>query len=266
MTDELLNRKTYRTDIGPMCMSQNEHARYLALRAEETPRAKAARLKPYRLVKAVVFDMDGVIFDSERLVLKSWKMVADRENIPEIEETVRKCLGTNREVSRRIFLEAYGEDFPYDTLKQEAAGIYHRMADGGKLPLMRGVRELLGFLREEKRKIALASSTREEVVVAELRDAGLLEFFDEVVCGDMLQRSKPEPDIYLMACERIGVDPKEAYAVEDSYNGIRSAYAAGMHPVMVPDMMPPTEEMEEKSEIILTSLEELQDYFRVLFA
>ena len=266
MTDELLNRKTYRTDIGPMCMSQNEHARYLALRAEETPRAKATRLKPYRLVKAVVFDMDGVIFDSERLVLKSWKMVADRENIPEIEETVRKCLGTNREVSRRIFLEAYGEDFPYDTLKQEAAGIYHRMADGGKLPLMRGVRELLGFLREEKRKIALASSTREEVVVAELRDAGLLEFFDEVVCGDMLQRSKPEPDIYLMACERIGVDPKEAYAVEDSYNGIRSAYAAGMHPVMVPDMMPPTEEMEEKSEIILTSLEDLQDYFRVLFS
>ena len=80
------------------------------------------------------------------------------------------------------------------------------------------------------------------------------------VCGDMLKKSKPEPDIYFMACERLGVVPEESYAIEDSYNGIRAAYRAGMKAVMVPDLADPTPEMEEKSSVILGNLIEVKEW------
>ena len=78
--------------------------------------------------------------------------------------------------------------------------------------------------------------------------------------GDQLKRSKPEPDIYLMTCEKLGVNPGQAYAIEDSYNGIRSSYSAGMKPIMVPDMLPATEEMLQKSIVVLDDLLLVKDY------
>ena len=104
--------------------------------------------------------------------------------------------------------------------------------------------------------MALASSTRREVVLQELTDAGIIDYFDEVICGDMVTRSKPAPDIFLRACEETGVSPDRAYAIEDSYNGIRSAAAGGLRPIMVPDLMPPTEEMRRLSEAVLKDLHE----------
>ena len=89
---------------------------------------------------------------------------------------------------------------------------------------------------------------------------GLTGYFDVVIGGDLLKRSKPEPDIYLMACRELGVEPGQAYAIEDSYNGIRSAHAAGMHPIMVPDLMPPTDEMRQKSVVICADLYETKKF------
>ena len=96
----------------------------------------------------------------------------------------------------------------------------------------------------------------------ELEEGGLLSYFDEIVCGDMVSRSKPEPDIYLEACRRLQERPEDCYAIEDSYNGIRSAKRAGMHPIMVPDQAAPTEEMEELADSILPSLHEVQQVHR----
>ena len=124
-----------------------------------------------------------------------------------------------------------------------------------------GVRELLSYLKKNSIPIALASSTRLEVVTQELKQAGLYEYFGVVMGGDQLKRSKPEPDIYLMTCEKLGVRPICTYAIEDSYNGIRSAYSAGMKPIMVPDMLPPTEEMREKSVVVLDDLLQVRDWF-----
>ena len=112
----------------------------------------------------------------------------------------------------------------------------------------------------ENIKTAVASSTRRELVTRELKEGGLLSYFDEIVCGDMVKRSKPEPDIYLEACRRLQERSEDCYAIEDSYNGIRSAKRAGMHPIMVPDQAAPTEEMEELADCILTSLYEVQQY------
>lgn len=213
-------------------------------------------------LKAVVFDMDGVIFDSERKVVECWIEIAAKYGIKDIEKLCRMCLGTNSAETRRLALEFYGDDFPYDERKAEQSALYHERYDGGRLPMKVGVKELLEFLKEKGLKIALASSTRRVVVENQLRDAGILPYFDKVVCGDMVSHSKPHPEIFLKACEELSVEPECAIAIEDSYNGIRSAHAAGMRPIMVPDMAEPNEEMERLAEVILPSLLEVREYIK----
>ncbi len=139
--------------------------------------------------------------------------------------------------------------------------MFHEIADRGELPVKKGVRELLEYLRTSGIPTAVASSTRLEVVAKELKLAGLYDYFQVVMGGDQLKRSRPESDIYLMTWEKMGVDPKYAYAIEDSYNGIRSAYSAGMKPIMVPDLLVPTEEMEEKSVVVLEDLHKVREWF-----
>ena len=211
--------------------------------------------------EAVVFDMDGVIFDSENLVIRCWQEVAEKYGIPNIEEACHECLGINATLTKELMLRRYGEDFPYDDYKREMSALFHEQAAGGKLLQKPGVRELLTYLKEHHVKIALASSTRREVVMRELEEGGLLPYFDRVICGDMVDKSKPEPDIFLKACESLGVNPANAFAVEDSYNGIRAAYRAGMKPIMVPDLSEPTAEMEELAYCILPSLVEVREFF-----
>ena len=201
---------------------------------------------------AVVFDMDGVIFDSEKAVMDCWLELAAKYNIPNIEEPYLACTGTNDAKTREIMLNAYGPDFPYDEYAKEASKMYHEKYDGGRLPMKHGVFKILNYLKDNNKKIALASSTRRETVVNQLRDAGILDYFDEIVTGDMVKRSKPAPDIFLLACEKIGVKPSRAFAVEDSYNGIRSAHAGGLKPIMVPDLLPANGEMKDLSIVVRT--------------
>ncbi len=210
-------------------------------------------------MKAVVFDMDGVIFDTEWLVLEGWADTGKRHGIEGTDEVCRKCLGTTYEVSRQIFLDHYGADFPYETYKEEMRAYFYHAIEK-EVPLKPGIREILEYLKKNGLRIGLASSTRREAVLSELDQDGLTGYFDVVIGGDLLKRSKPEPDIYLMACRELGVEPGQAYAIEDSYNGIRSAHAAGMHPIMVPDLMPPTDEMRQKSVVICADLYETKKF------
>jgi HAD superfamily hydrolase (TIGR01509 family) len=211
---------------------------------------------------AVVFDMDGIIFDSERAVLESWYVVADRHDLGDITEAFLACTGVNDKETKEIMLRRFGEDFPYDEYSKEASVIFHEKYDGGKLPMKIGVKEILTFLKDSGKKIALASSTRRPVVEAELRDAGVLEFFDELVTGDVVKRSKPDPEIYLLACEKIGVAPERCYAIEDSYNGVRSASGGGLKAIMVPDLLPANDEMKELTESVQESLLDVIEYLK----
>ena len=203
---------------------------------------------------------EAVIFDSERLVLEGWQEIAAKYGIEGIEEVLPRCLGVNAQATREIFREYYGQEFPYDEYKKEASALFHSRYGNGRLPLKPGVRELLSYLKEEGCLVGLASSTRQGIVEQEIRDAGLMPYFDNLVCGDMLKRSKPEPDIYLKACENLKVEPRMAVAVEDSYNGIRSAKRAGMVPVMVPDMVQPDEEMKSLAHVICQDLFEVKKW------
>lgn len=213
-------------------------------------------------INTVIFDMDGVIFDSEILVLSSWKEVAGRHGIQDVEKVCHECLGTNSAVSKQIFLRHYGQDFPYDEYKAEMAEVFFAHASDGKLAKKQGVEELLKYLKDKGFKVGIASSTREKIVRRQISEGGLLEYFDQIVGGDMVKHSKPEPDIFLEACGRLESKPENCYVIEDSYNGIRAAHTAGMHPIMVPDLMEPTEEMKSLAEQILGSLCAVQEFLQ----
>ena len=188
-------------------------------------------------VQAVIFDMDGVIFDSERLVIECWQVIAEKHNISDIVEICMRVQGNNRQETGKRFREKYGEDFPYETYKKEVTALFRERYGEGRLPLKPGVAEILQELKQRGVPLALASST-------------------------MAPRSKPEPDIFLAAAAALGAVPANCYVLEDSFNGIRAAHRAGMHPIMVPDMQQPDDEMRRLAEVIVENLPEAMDYLR----
>ena len=123
------------------------------------------------------------------------------------------------------------------------------------------MKKILPYLQQAGYEIGLASSSKYESVINHLKRAEIIDYFSVIVTGDMIEHSKPKPDIYLLACRKLGVEPGEAYAVEDSPNGIRSAHAAGMKPIMVPDMVQPDAEMERLSFLIFEDLIQVMKYF-----
>ena len=214
--------------------------------------------------QAVVFDMDGVIFDTERLVIEFWKEVAKKHNIPNVEHTCIQCLGTNRVRTREIFLENYGADFPFDLYRAEVTELFNTHYKGVPLPTKPGIRELLNYLQEQDIKVGLASSTAQHLVRDEIGTAGLLPYFQTLVCGDMVEHSKPAPDIFLKACEILNADPTKSIAIEDSFNGIRSAHCAGMTPIMVPDQVQPTDEIRTLAFHVMPSLLDVLNWLKTL--
>lgn len=208
----------------------------------------------------IVFDMDGVIFDSERLIAQCWQQVGAELEMEGVLDTFLRCVGTTESNTQRVFQERY-PDLPYAQFQKRCAERFFGFIQQEGMPLKPGARALLQRLREADWSIGLASSTRMELVKAELEGVGLWHYFDQVITGDLLERSKPAPDIYRMACRALGVWPERAWAVEDSYNGIRAAASAGMRAIMVPDLLPPTPEMEQLSTAILPDLDAVGRYF-----
>ncbi len=207
-------------------------------------------------IPAVIFDMDGVIFDTERAIIGCWKTLSETVDLPEIEKVCTECIGTTREMTRSIMLRHYGDDFPYDELTARASSIFRQRYSGADLPVKKGAEHILRRFRAAGMKMALASSTRSDTVKRELADTGLIGYFDVIIGGEMAARSKPAPDIFLMAANKLASErpASDFYVIEDSYNGIRAAHAAGMHPVMVPDILQPDEEIRSLAEVILPDL------------
>lgn len=212
-----------------------------------------------RTAKAVLFDMDGVIFDSERALLGIWQELAEAWQIPEIEAVFRRCIGSNLSRTERIFREACPK-LDFAEFDRAAKTRFRERYGQGRLPVKDGARELLQALMERAVPLALASSTGRETVVRELSEAGLLLCFQALVCGDEVRRSKPDPEIFLRAAEKLAVLPEDCFVIEDSFNGIRAAHAAGMRPLMVPDLVPPDGEMERMAERVFPSLRDIQAY------
>ena len=156
----------------------------------------------------------------------------------------------------------YGPDVPYDELNEKKRALFKQLFDTGLVAVKPGTRELLAYLKDNGIKTALASSTSSASVLREIVGAGLEKYFDQIVCGDMVERSKPAPDIWLEALRRLGVDAADAAAIEDSFNGVRSAKAAGLYTIMVPDLVQPDDEIRALADQVFPSLKEVLEFIR----
>lgn len=207
-------------------------------------------------IKAVIFDMDGVLLDSETVSWKTWEIAAQEYGLKDIKIANSKCMGTNKTDTYAILHSIYGKDFPAEQFLARTSELFYEIEKESGISLMPYAKESLEYL-SKKYTIALASSTRKEAVFRQMKNTGLFDFFKTITTGDMVIHSKPAPEIYLLALNSINVTEKEAVAIEDSPNGIKSAYNAGLRTIMIPDKIQPDDEIKNKAWKIIPSLKEI---------
>ncbi len=223
------------------------------------PQAVEEIIRQYSLyrpaLKAVIFDMDGTLIDTENQFLSEW-MAADGSHDPYLREVLTSVTGTTREMTEQIILEKMGPSYPYARIRAAVDDALEYKRTHGMLPLKPGAEEMLKTLTERGIRVALASSTRRSLVEQEMKTVGLYDYFDLIVCGNEVARGKPAPDIFLAAAEKLHLKPDECMVVEDSFNGIRASRAAGMRTLMVPDLKQPDDEIRAMCDWICPSLHE----------
>ena len=196
------------------------------------------------MIEAIVFDMDGLLFDSERIVQRSWEEAGNQLGLEHMGETIYHTLGMNLAGRNHYFRNTIAKDFPCEEFAKQARIWFYKIVNEEGLPMKNGARELLEYGKANGYRMAIATSSRREYALKNLKAAKIYDFFDAGVFGDMVQHAKPDPEIYLKACDSIGAAPANCIALEDAPAGIRAAYAAGMKPIMRPDLVAPTPEIE----------------------
>ena len=193
-------------------------------------------------MNTILFDMDGTLFDTEKHYQWAWrKAIADAGYELDASEVLKlRSLGAPYNVAQ--FQEWFGEEVDYRAIRQERVDLMKDML-AHEIPLKPQVPQTLEKLRQMGYSMAVVTATAQEQAVSNLKLAGLLPFFDHVISASMVKRGKPSPDVYLYACEVLGVQPENCYAVEDSPNGVMSAHAAGCRTIMIPDLSQPDAEL-----------------------
>ncbi len=209
----------------------------------------------------VIFDMDGLMFDTEKVVIKAWDYAGEKIGVGKAGFMVYKTLGMNRAASNNVWKEEFGDRYSEEGLRKYTKEFLKKYYDENTVPVKKGLYVLLDFLKSKQCKMAVASSSARHEVEKYLKDTGVKDYFLDIVCGDMIENSKPEPDIYLKACELIGEEPENCYALEDSKNGLLSAYRAGCKPIMIPDLWQPDEEIMKIIVARYDDLEQLKAAF-----
>lgn len=193
-------------------------------------------------IQAVIFDMDGTIFDTERLLVRSWQEIVKRGIVPpSVLEYIPKWRGYTRDEVAKKLRDLYGTDFPTALFFQQRREIIQEILDREGVPLKAGVPQVFDELQEMGIPMALATATSAPSVDDYMRRTGYGTYFDRIITGDRLPIGKPAPDIFLLAASELGIEPEGCVVVEDSPNGVRAGIAAGMRTVMIPDMEQPDE-------------------------
>lgn len=205
---------------------------------------------------AVLFDMDGLLLDSERVLMRAWVAAAEEEGIAIHPEVYAGVVGRAAADSHRLFAEMFGGDVVHARMRRKVEASLARRRGGVVFPLKDGVVELLEDLRGRGVPCAVASSSGVDEIRQRLTAVGVLQHFVAVAGGDEVLRGKPDPAVYALAASRLGVPPSACLAFEDSENGARAALAAGASLVVVPDLRRPVEEVMARCLFELESLRE----------
>ncbi len=206
--------------------------------------------------QAIVFDMDGLLLDTERIALATFEDACRAQGLDVAREVYERCIGTSMKGTREILGSALGYDV-YDRLSHEWFARYGARVSTQAVDVKDGGREILELTRSLRIPVALATSTATELARTKLRLAGLLDFFATIVGGDVVANAKPHPEPYLTAAARLGHAPNRCWAIEDSDNGVRAAHAAGLFVFQVPDLVQPAADVRGIGHPVVLSLHEV---------
>ena len=208
-------------------------------------------------IRAVLFDMDGVLLDTESVCLICWQRAAEEYNIKNIDQIFHQCVGRSRADTTKLLEKYLSGPEAAAAFRERTIVLFDVVEKERGLALMPHVKECLSCLKEKGYRLAVASSTRALKVHPQLKNAGIYDFFETITTGDMVSHSKPDPEIYLKAASSLNLRPEQCLAVEDSPNGVKSASSAGIKCIMVPDMIQPDEEIKKLAWKIIPSLKEI---------
>ncbi len=212
-------------------------------------------------IKGVISDMDGVILDTEKLYVRFWCEAANFYGYP----MQRHHALSIRSMARPFAIERlkgyFGEDFDYHAVHQKRIELMDKYINENGIEAKDGAETLLRYLKENGYRIALATATAHDRAKLYLERVGLYGYFDEIVCASMVEKGKPEPDIYIYAAQKLGLAPSECIALEDSQNGIKSASSAGCKTVMVPDLDGATDDIKP---LLYDIADGLSDVIRII--
>lgn len=204
-------------------------------------------------IKGAIFDMDGLLFDTEHIYQETWNELAAENGVTLGADFVGDICGTSGAYMCRVIEKHYGVADGSIIMEECMKRVRQKLKV--HVPKKPGAERIVKTFREKGVRLAVASSSYPEQIESNLILAGLREYFDEVVSGKEVEHGKPAPDIFLLAAERIGCAPETCYVFEDSENGIRAGKAAGCISIMVPDILTPSREIKEIADGIYESLD-----------
>jgi len=205
--------------------------------------------------------MDGVILDTEKLYTRFWKEAAQALGYPMTHEMALGMRSLSREVGERQLKEYLGEDVDYQQVRNKRIEMMNAFIEENGVEFKPGIHELLDFLKERGIKTSIATSSPLDRTKEYLSQVGLVDAFDELVSGHMVEHGKPAPDIYIYAAKKLGLNPEECLVLEDSPTGLLAAYRAGCIPVMVPDQDQPDEETRQRAYAVVKDLVAVKELF-----
>ena len=212
------------------------------------------------MIKAVIFDMDGLMIDSERVTFEGYQHVLAKENLTMSEEKYKTLLGKPVKAVHDLFKEDYGPQYDVDqNIKDVHAYIAKRFETEG-VPLKPGLVELLKYLKENNYKTIIATSSHRNRVDLIVKQAQIDQYFDDSICGDEVTKGKPNPEVFLKACQKLQVSPQDALVLEDSESGINAAYNAEIKVIGIPDMKYPEEKYVKMTYKIMDNLFQVKDF------
>lgn len=213
------------------------------------------------MIKGIIFDMDGLMIDTEKLLTRFWCEAANFYGYPMTKEHVLGIRSLSSKYAIPRLKGIFGDNFNYWDVRAKRIELMNAYIMKNGIEKKKGLDELLAYLKSTDLKIAVATATDFQRTKMYLNSIGVFDCFDKIVCGDMIKNGKPEPDIYITAAGELGLPCCECIALEDSPNGIKSAHTAGCVPIMVPDLSAPD---EETARLIYTQCEDLSEVIGVV--